>query len=171
MHMMNVSIRGLRVTLLVAIAFVVVPVMALAQGATGAGSGSSATHGQRGASKDQQDWNRKFQQLSDSLKLTEEQSPKVRSIMEAQTLKAREIKTKFKGTPDTPENRAEIKKAMDELESDTNTQLVQVLSPAQMAKKQKMHDEEVKKMKEKEKGEKGEKESEEKSEKKGDDHR
>jgi Spy/CpxP family protein refolding chaperone len=150
-----------------AAALVALPMVSRAQGASGAGSGAGATRGQRGASKNQQDWNRKFQQLSDSLKLTEEQSPKVRSIMEAQTLKAREIKTKFKGTSDTPENRAELKKAMDELESDTNTQLVQVLSPAQLAKKQKMHDNEMKKMKEKEKSMK---EGEAKSEPKSDDH-
>ena len=164
--MKQTSLRGLLVTLFATVALVVMPLRAMAQGATGAGSGSSATHGQRGASKEQQDFNRKFQQLSDSLKLTEEQSPKVRSILEAQTLNVRELKTRFKGTPDTPENRAEIKKAMDELETDTNAQLQQVLSPAQMARKHKMHDNEMKRMREK--SEKAEKEAEEKGEKKGD---
>ena len=149
--MKHISLRRLLVTLLAMVALVLMPLKARAQGT---GSGSNATSGQRAASKNQQDFNRKFQQLSDSLKLTEEQSPKVRSIMEAQALKAREIRTRFKGTPDTPENRAELKKAMDELVTDTNTQLQQVLSPAQLAKKQKLRDDEVKKMKEKEKSEK-----------------
>lgn len=155
--MKGISFRGLHFLLFAAAALAVLPGLALAQGASTTGSGSGATHGQRGASKEQQDFNRKFQQLSDSLKLSEEQSPKVREIMEAEALKARQIKTKFKGTPDTPENRTELKKELDALSTETGDQLVHVLSPAQMVKRQQLRDEEVKKMKENEKAEKGEK--------------
>jgi Spy/CpxP family protein refolding chaperone len=150
-----------------AAALVALPMVSRAQGAAGAGSGAGATHGQRGASKEQQDFNRRLQQISDRLKLTEEQNPKVRSVYEAEALKAREIKTKFKGTPDTPENKAELKKEMLTLRTETNTQLKEILTPAQMTELQKMQEEEIKKMKEKEKGMK---EGEAKSEPKGDDH-
>lgn len=151
------SIRSTIPALLAAASLAVFPALSLAQGAAGAGSGAGATHGQRGASKEQQDFNRKFAELSQRLKLTEEQSPKVRAIFEAEALKAREIKTKYKGTPDTPENKAEIKKEMELLRTETNTQLQQQLTPAQMAEMQKMHDEQMKKMKDKEAAAKGEK--------------
>jgi hypothetical protein len=145
------SIRGLRVTLVAVVALAVIPASALAQGTSGSGSGTGATHGQRAAGKEQQDFNRKFQQLSDSLKLSEEQSPKVRSVMETEALKIREIKTKFKGTPDTPENRAELRKEVEALRDETHTQLVQILSPTQLAKMKKISEDVMKKkMKEKE---------------------
>jgi Spy/CpxP family protein refolding chaperone len=153
-------IRRLRVALLAAAALAVIPAAALAQGASGSGSGTGGTHGQRAAGKEQQDFNRKFQQLSDSLKLTEEQNPKMRSVMETEALKLRELKTKFKGTPDTPENRAELKKEVEDLRDQTHSQLVQILSPAQLAKMKKISDDAMRKKM---------KESEEKGEKKSDD--
>ncbi|MGH7740765.1 MAG: hypothetical protein ACRENS_01950 [Candidatus Eiseniibacteriota bacterium] len=143
------------------------PVSALAQG-SGASSGGGGTHGQRSAAQNQQDFNRKFQAFSDSLKLSGEQSPKVRAVFEAEELKAREIKAKFKGTPNTPENQAEFKKELDALRDDTHTKLQPLLTAAQMTRMQQIHDDEMKKMKEK--GGKGEKEDQ-KGEKKGDDHK
>lgn len=162
------SIRAVRNAWLAAVALAVLPALALAQSAGGSGSGDGATHGQRGTAKTQQDFNRKFQALSDSLKLSEEQSPKARAVFEAEELKVREIKTKFKGTPDTPENRAELKKELDELRADTHKQLEPILTPAQMGKMQKIHDDEMKKMKEKEKDKGAKSEKEDKDDDQGD---
>ena len=160
------SIRWPGAVWIAVVALVALPALSRAQGAGGAGSGGGATHGQRGASKQQQDFNRRLQQISDRLKLTEEQNPKVRSVYEAEALKAREIKTKFKGTPDTPENKAELKKELMALRTETNTQLLQILTPAQMAELKKMQDEQMAKMKDK-----AMKEGEAKSEPKSDEHR
>ena len=89
--------RGGRQGMMAAALLIALPSIALAQGSAGsAGSGSSATHGQRAVSKDTQDFNRHFQMISDSLKLSEEQSPKVREIFESEMLKIRQIKTKYK---------------------------------------------------------------------------
>jgi hypothetical protein len=131
------------------LAIVLLAGLAYAQAPTGTGSGSNATHGQRAASKDQQEFNRMMQAVTERLKLTDDQTTKVRSIMQAEALKIREIRTKFKGTPDTPEAQAELKKELDALRADTHTQLAGVLSPAQMGELQKMHDEAAQKMKEK----------------------
>jgi Spy/CpxP family protein refolding chaperone len=119
---------------------------ALVQGSSSSGT-FTTTHGQRSASQSQLEFNRKFQMLSDSLKLTADQSPKARAVFGDEELKVREIKTRFKGVPDTPENREALKKEMDALRIDTLKHLEPILTPSQIAKMKKMHDDEIKKSK------------------------
>src|SRR5260221_10316855 len=96
-----------------------------------------------------------LQKLSQRLKLTTDQTAKVKTIMDAQWAQSSELRAKYKGQPSTPENKAAMESARKDLHADTDAKLAQVLTADQMTEFKKMRAEHMK-HKESEKGEKDE---------------
>ncbi len=96
-----------------------------------------------------------LQKLSQRLKLTADQTAKVKSIMEAQWAQSRELRAKYKGQTSTPESKAALESARKDLHADTEAKLAQVLTADQMTEFKKMRAEHMK-HRESEKNEKDE---------------
>jgi Spy/CpxP family protein refolding chaperone len=89
-------------------------------------------HAKRGAAEEQKEQSERLQQMTQRLKLTDDQVAKVKSIFEAQKVQATELRAKFKGQSTTPENKAAMEKAHKDLHADTEAKLAQVLTADQM---------------------------------------
>jgi Spy/CpxP family protein refolding chaperone len=98
--------------------------------------------------------------MTERLKLTDEQREKVRPILQAHMDQARELRAQYKGKTGTPEAKAALKKAHEDLHADMDAKLAQVLTPDQMAEFKKMQAEHMAK-----EGKEGAKEEKEEGEK------
>ncbi|HTM57515.1 MAG TPA: hypothetical protein VL123_03795 [Candidatus Udaeobacter sp.] len=99
----------------------------------------------------------RFDRMTKSLKLTDEQKEKVRPIMVEEMTRARAMREKFEGKPMTAETHAAMEKEHKELWAEEDAKLAQVLTPDQMTELKKMRAEHMKHKdwsKEKEKEEK-----------------
>jgi Spy/CpxP family protein refolding chaperone len=122
-------------------------------------STSSESHKHhKDAADEQKEMNKHIQKLTKSLKLTDEQVEKVKPILEAHMAAANELHAKYEGQPSTPESKAEMKKAHEDLHADTDAKLAQVLTADQMVKYKKMMAKRMKKEEAKEEKEEKEKE-------------
>ena len=144
------SLSVVRPLVLVALAAFVlgVPVVARAQTSAPAPAKTKSTstvameHSKESAAEEQKE---RLQQMTQRLKLTEDQAAKVKSIFEAQKVQATELQAKYKGQPTTPENKAAMEKAHKDIHADTDAKLAQVLTADQMTEYKKMRAEHMKK--------------------------
>ena len=164
------SLQSVRSLVLAATAaFVIgVPAIALAERSTPAATHAKATVGERrfkgDAAGEKRESEERMQKMTTRLKLTNDQVAKVQAIMQAKRTRMTELGARYKGQPETTENKAARMKARKELHADTDARIAQVLNASQMTEYNKMRAEHMKKGWEKgekgekdEKGEKGEK--------------
>jgi Spy/CpxP family protein refolding chaperone len=102
-------------------------------------------HTRGGAAEEQNEMSRHFQKMTQRLKLTDDQVAKVKPIMQAQWAESNELRAKYKGRPATPENKAALEKAREDLHASSEAKLAQVLSADQMTEFKKMRAEHMKK--------------------------
>lgn len=143
--------QSLRLLALAAAAALVLgaPVMAQAEGTASGSATSSATTAMKkhakGGEDEQTEMNEHLQKMTKKLKLTDDQVPKVREILQSKMSEMSEMRAKYKDEPRTPENKAAMEKAHQELHADIEAKLASVLTPEQMTAYKKMSAEHMKK--------------------------
>jgi Spy/CpxP family protein refolding chaperone len=130
------SIFELRTLALVATAACVLcaPMAARATSTT-----AKKSHGKAAASEERAELNEHLQQMTDRLSLTDDQVTKVREILKSRATQMNEVRAKYKGQMDTPENKSTLAKARQDVHADTQAKLARVLSASQMAEYKKMN--------------------------------
>ena len=103
-------------------------------------------HARNEAAETKNEKSEHLQKMTERLKLTADQTARVKSIMDAQWAQSRELRAKNKGQPSTPENKAAMENARKDLHADTDAKLAQVLTADQMTEYKKMHTEHMKHM-------------------------
>jgi hypothetical protein len=134
-----------------------VPVVAHAQGTAATPTAATPTatksttknHAKAAATEERNELNEHVQMMTERLKLTDDQVAKVREILQSKSTQMSELRAKYKGQLATPENRASIAKAHEELHADIEAKLAQVLTTDQMTEYKKMAAEHMKKESEK----------------------
>src|SRR5258706_3350279 len=91
-----------------------------------------------GAPEEQNELNVHVRKLTETLKLSDDQELKVKSIFQARMTQAAELRAKFRGEPATPENRAAFEKARSGLRAETDAKLAQVFTADQMTEYRKL---------------------------------
>ena len=115
----------------------------------------SAKHARNEANEAQGERDERFQKMTKHLKLTDDQSTRMKAIMQEQWTESGELRAKYKGQSNTPENKAAMMNARKDLHASTDAKIAQVLTAPQMTEYRKMRADHMKHMN-KEKNEKDE---------------
>ena len=120
------------------------PALVLAQGSeTATSKTTTATSTTKHHQMSSEDFDEHVNKVAEKLKLSDDQKDKFKTIMTAQRDKARDLHAKYKGKTMTADEKAEMKKDMEALQADTDSQLSSVLTPDQMTEYKKMRTEKM----------------------------
>jgi Spy/CpxP family protein refolding chaperone len=123
------------------------PALVLAQGTEPTTSKTTtATSTTKHHQMSNEDFDEHVNKIAEKLKLSDDQKEKFKTIMSAQRDKMKDIRAKYAGKGGknmSAEDKAALKKDMQDLQADTDTQLASVLTPEQLAEYKKMRSEKM----------------------------
>jgi Spy/CpxP family protein refolding chaperone len=120
------------------------PALVLAQGSEPTTSKTTtATSSTKHKTMSNEEFDEHVNKVAEKLKLSDDQKEKFKTIMSGQRDKMKDMRAKYKGKTMTADDKAEMKKDMEALQADTDSQLSTVLTPDQMTEYKKMRSEKM----------------------------